>query len=568
MGSRFDDKSEKKSDSASFIYLRNSSSLDGDFELKEPNEHSNEFNQLSFEKNPSLRESFVEARRAFKLAWPCCLANLLQNSMPLVNVIFSSRLGSTQLAAVGLGGMFVNVFGVSICFGLSSAIDTLASQAYGVGNFPRLGVILQRAILIIGLACILCMGLMLNVEQILIWARQDEKVSQLAGQYCFVVAFGLPFNFLFILLQKYMQSQGTVLPSVLSMGFCNILNIALNWIFIYYCHLGFFSVSLATAISWTVLPFTLLLYMYVYPLRERTWFGWSRASLMGWGEFCNLAIPGLLMVCLEWWCWEILTLVSGTLGEASLAAQVILLQTASQLYMIPSGIALAANIRVGHLLGGGKPFMAKRVAILSLGFSLSVAAVICFVCFITQSYIPQLFTDDASVIAILEVVFPLLGFFHLLDSQLCVCAGVLRGMGRQSLGAYSFFFGYYILGMPLGSFLAIKVMHSIEGLWYGLAASVFSQIVFMMYMIFSKSDWIFYSRLATSCGDIIDDTAASSKRSSFYVSVPRAEIADSKSTCQHEATTTRNSVVNCSSNTFKEASRGSCKSCSSIEPEV
>ena len=50
-----------------------------------------------------------------------------------------------------------------------------------------------------------------------------------------------------------------------------------------------------------------------------------------------------------------------------------------------------------------------------------------------------------------------------------VIGGVLRGSGRQYIGAIMNFIGYYIIGLPLGITLAIKVKWGVLGLWIGMA---------------------------------------------------------------------------------------------------
>lgn len=39
--------------------------------------------------------------------------------------------------------------------------------------------------------------------------------------------------------------------------------------------------------------------------------GWSMDSLKGWDSFIHLAIPSMLMLCAEWWTYEIGGLLSG-----------------------------------------------------------------------------------------------------------------------------------------------------------------------------------------------------------------------------------------------------------------
>ena len=49
-----------------------------------------------------------------------------------------------------------------------------------------------------------------------------------------------------------------------------------------------------------------------------------------------------------------------------------------------------------------------------------------------------------------------------------VIGGVFRGSGRQYIGAIMNFIGYYIIGLPLGITLALKVQWGILGLWIGM----------------------------------------------------------------------------------------------------
>ena len=46
--------------------------------------------------------------------------------------------------------------------------------------------------------------------------------------------------------------------------------------------------------------------------------------------------------------------------------------------------------------------------------------------------------------------------------------GVFRGSGRQYIGAIMNFISYYIIGLPLGIILALKVKWGILGLWIGM----------------------------------------------------------------------------------------------------
>ena len=48
----------------------------------------------------------------------------------------------------------------------------------------------------------------------------------------------------------------------------------------------------------------------------------------------RLGIPGLLMICFEWWSAEIATFVSGTINETELAVNAIWFQVLVVMFMV------------------------------------------------------------------------------------------------------------------------------------------------------------------------------------------------------------------------------------------
>lgn len=51
-----------------------------------------------------------------------------------------------------------------------------------------------------------------------------------------------------------------------------------------------------------------------------------------------MAIPGTLMLCLEWWTFEAMTLMAGYISVEVTAAEIILLNMCALLFMVPLGI--------------------------------------------------------------------------------------------------------------------------------------------------------------------------------------------------------------------------------------
>ncbi|KAA0720304.1 Multidrug and toxin extrusion protein 1 [Triplophysa tibetana] len=121
---------------------------------------------------------YKEAVELVKLAGPAVLSRLMIFLISFVSTVFCGRLGETELTGVALAIATINVTCLSIGSGLASGCDTLISQTFGSNNRKRVGVILQRGILILLLACFPCWALLINTESILLAFRQNPRVAR------------------------------------------------------------------------------------------------------------------------------------------------------------------------------------------------------------------------------------------------------------------------------------------------------------------------------------------------------------------------------------------------------
>jgi MATE family multidrug resistance protein len=222
------------------------------------------------------------------------------------------------------------------------------------------------------------------------------------------------------------------------------------------------------------------------------WGGFSIDALnisMMW-EFIRLGVPGVIMLASEWWAFEIMALIAGILGKNSLAAQSILMSTYSLTYMIPLGISVACTSVVGNALGAGDQRMAQLASRASLALGLSIGFFIGVVLFLVRHQWSYLWNDDQEVAQLVATIIPFLSFFQLSDAISAICNSVFLGTGKQKLGAVMNIAAYYVLGLPLGWYLAFHPMGmtGLMGMWVGLESALLVLSIVQMGFIITL-DW-------------------------------------------------------------------------------
>jgi Na+-driven multidrug efflux pump len=183
------------------------------------------------------------------LASPVILAYLLNYSLLLTSQVIVGRLGASALAAASLATVWANATGHAIAIGSSSACDTLSSQAFGAGNIPRIGHILQRAVAIMASLCILILLAWIFAEHALLILGQDPTVASMAGTYVQLLMLGFPAISIYEVLKRSLLSMNITLPQVFICAIAVPINACLGLFFMYCTPLGFLGPPLALSIS-------------------------------------------------------------------------------------------------------------------------------------------------------------------------------------------------------------------------------------------------------------------------------------------------------------------------------
>ncbi|CAN6244018.1 unnamed protein product [Urochloa humidicola] len=429
-------------------------------------------------------ESLVltEVKKQFYLAGPLVAGFLLQNMVQMVSVMFVGHLGELALASASLATSFAGVTGFSLLAGMACSLDTLCGQAYGAKQHHQLGIYKQRAMLVLGLTSLPVAALWAYTGQILAWCGQDPEIAAGAGGY---IRWMIPALFVYGALQchvRFLQTQNLVVPVMMSSGATAICHPAVCWLLVRGLGMGRDGAALANGVSYLANLSFLAVYVRVSPSCRSTWTGFSKEAFRGVFDFLKLAVPSAVMVCMEWWSFELLVLLSGLLPNPKLETAVlsICLNTNGFAFMVPLGLGGAISTRVSNELGAGRPEAARlatRVVVvlaLAVGVSEGLAMVL------VRNLWGYAYSNEEEVAKYVARMMPILAVSIVFDGLQCVLSGVVRGCGRQKVGAFMNLAAYYLAGIP-SAFVFAFVWHvGGMGLWFGIMCGLVVQMLLLL----------------------------------------------------------------------------------------
>ncbi|PRQ20021.1 putative multi antimicrobial extrusion protein [Rosa chinensis] len=204
-----------------------------------------------------------------------------------------------------------------------------------------LGIHLQRAMLVLLLACIPIATIWFNAGHILQSLGQDPEIAAATGNYA---RFLIPCIFAYAVQQchsRFLQTQNNVVPMIVSTGTATLVHLLVCWLLVYKTSLGYRGAAVAISISYWFNALFLVVYIRVSPSCKHTWTGFSKEAFHGIPNFIKLSIPSAIMISLN---------------------------TCSMIYMIPLAFAAASSTRVSNQLSAGQP----RLASLAVGVALCI----------------------------------------------------------------------------------------------------------------------------------------------------------------------------------------------------
>ncbi|KAL6643272.1 hypothetical protein ACP70R_021453 [Stipagrostis hirtigluma subsp. patula] len=432
----------------------------------------------------------AEAKRLLRLAAPLVASFVLRSAVQMVSVMFVGHLGELPLAGAALAASLANVTGFSLLAGMAGSLDTLCGQAFGARRHALLGVYKQRAMVVLAAACVPVAAVWACAERILLLAGQDPDVAAEAGAYARWLVPSLPAYVLLTCHARFLQAQGAVVPVMASSGVAAMTHVAVCYALVNWAGMGSKGAALSLAVSYGVNLAILALYVRLSSACKRTWTGFSMDAFTGLLEFAKLAAPSAIMVCLEWWSFELLVLLSGILPNPKLETSVlsICINTASMLFMVPLGLGTSISTRVSNELGAGQPQAARLAAQVAVCMTLSEGVVLAAIMVLLRKIWGYAYSSEEEVVLYIARMVPILAISFFVDGLNGSLSGVLTGCGKQRIGARVNLGAFYVVGIPTALLLAFVLHLNGMGLWLGILCGSISKLVLLL-CITLRTNW-------------------------------------------------------------------------------
>jgi MATE family multidrug resistance protein len=434
--------------------------------------------------SPAWRPWASELQATAVLSGPLIVTSIIQMAINASTMVMVGRLGPGELAATALANGIYNSFMV-FSMGLVSAVAPMLANERGRNRHAVRE--LRRTVrqgFWASLAISLPLWLILwQVEPILDFLGQDPASAHRAAFFMHYLQWGLVPQLLYMVLRSFLSVLERPLWTLLAAFTAVLVNIGLGASLIFghfgLPALGLEGAGIANACA-SLAMFLALACVVTLSRRFRRYQVFGRFWRADWPRFLELmrlGWPIAITIAFETTIFTAAVIMMGLISSTAVAAHAIALQIGTLGYMVPTGIAQAATVRVGMARGARNREWVRRAGWTGYWLALSASGLVALLVVTRPRFFAGIFIDvdapeNAAVVALAMSFLGFAALFLITDCMQVIAAGMLRGLYDTRMPMLIAGIGYWIIGLPLGALLAFYFGIGGIGIWIGLAAGL------------------------------------------------------------------------------------------------
>jgi putative MATE family efflux protein len=400
----------------------------------------------------------------FRLAVPALGALAAEPLYVLVDTAIVGHLGRSQLAALGAAATVLSVLGMFNF--LQYATTAQVARATGAREdvvARQLGAQAFWLSLAIGVA--LAAALAALAPQVVSLVGVEGRSADFAETYLRIVALGVPSFFLALSGQGFLRGRAELTAPLVVIVLGNVLNVALEVLFVYGLEWGIEGSAWGTAIAQSCMGVGFVwLIVSRAGRRHMAPVGRLARRLLSVGKFIFIRTFALISA------FVLAGAVVARFGDAELGAYQISFQLFLFLALALDAIAIAGQILVGRELGAGRPERAYDASVRMISLSVVTGASFAVGLLALSGVLPQLFSSDPAVLAECAALWPIFALLQPVSGAVFALDGILIGASDGPYIAASMVVAFAVCAACLG--LAAAGDWGVRGVWGALAALI------------------------------------------------------------------------------------------------
>jgi len=407
-------------------------------------------------------------REILRLALPALGALAAEPLYVLVDTAIVGHLGRPQIAALGLAGTVLS--GAFTIFNfLTYGTTAVVARASGAGQHERAARLAAQAFwvsLAIGLALLITLEAV--AAPLLRGLGGHGQSGHDALVYFRIAAVGLPAALVALGGQGYLRGVSNLRRPLEVVAVANLVNVALEVLFVYGFHWGIAGSAAGTAIAQGGMGIAFARDL----LRPRA--GSRRPSLLEMRPMVRVGRQIFVRTTALYASFLVAASVLARMGDAEIGAHQIAFQLFVFLALVLDAVAIAGQVIVGRMLGAGDADGAHAAALRMIGWSTLLGAGFAVVLLPLAHVVPRAFTGDPAVLAQAAKLWPFFALMQPLGGAVFALDGILIGAGDTAylmwsmLAASAVFVAIAALSLALG--------WGIVGVWVGLDVLIVARL--------------------------------------------------------------------------------------------
>ena len=400
--------------------------------------------------------------------------------MGTVDTLVSGMAGTVDLSGVALGCSF---YWPAFMFlaGLAYGIAPTTSHFFARKDYYQMHLCRFNAVIIMLVAGLLVTFLLALSPLLFTLINTDEKMTHVATGYIYAVSVSLTCTAIFNLYIAYAQSLSVTKPSLVVGLIQIILDIPLNYIFIFgkfgIPALGGIGCGVTSCLINIICCIGLVIYVHKkhavnkYKVLKPT----RKLNYECMRQYLKLSLPLGLSRTMEVAFFSLGALILSPFGPIVVASHSITLNVSGLIFTIPLCLSMTATIRTAYAMGHRNFDQAlaslKAVTIINIVFFLIYFNLVLFL----RIPIASLYTADPLVLELAKGLMLLNCIYMLPDCIQCVFSGVLQGFKDSKTIFVSSLVTYWLVGLPTAYILSWGVFFKrLEGygIWLGFIAAI------------------------------------------------------------------------------------------------